>query len=49
MLDPSQELALVRGQAGAPTCSPACQQQDYQMIIIHSPHLTTTEQGQARE
>lgn len=49
MLDPSLELALARGQVRAPTCSTAHQQQDNQMIIIHSPHLTTAEQGQARE
>lgn len=49
VLDPSLQLILVKGQARAPTHSPACQQQDYQMIIFRSPHLTTTEQGQARE
>lgn len=49
MLDPSLELALARGQARAPTCSTARQQQDNRVIIIHSPHLTTTERGQARE
>lgn len=49
VLDPSLQLALVKGQARAPTRSTACQQQDYQMIIFRSPHLTTTEQGQARE